>query len=307
MADRGSWIGKRGTDTNQTIEIGGLAGVAGARAEAAIAGADVAGPPDVRDVTYQLGGADEDVDFAAASTTRTPTPRSRSPKLATTPRRSAETTTTAGRRSSTEAYSWSTESTQASTTTRSPWMWSIQLRRRRLHRQRRRNAWRNRHDRPGYGPGGHRRPWWRHRPGRECRHVDGQRRRHVRRQLNLRRRDLPGDTVDKLVTGPLSIGAGVALDVSVLGSAVAGDYVIAEYSTLAGTFASVTDGFSVSYATPGQIILTAPNVGGGLAGDFNGNGGRRRRRLHALARQPGLDDLQPWRQWRRDRGEPGCR
>ena len=84
--------------------------------------------------------------------------------------------------------------------------------------------------------------------------------------------EVEADAVDKLVAGALSIGADVALDVSVLGSAVEGDYVIAEYLSLTGTFASVTEGFSVSYATPGQIILSVPNIVGGLTGDYNENG-----------------------------------
>jgi hypothetical protein len=53
------------------------------------------------------------------------------------------------------------------------------------------------------------------------------------------------------------------LDVSLLGGATPGDYVIATYSgSLTGTFNNVTPGYSVSYATPGQVILTVPALAG---------------------------------------------
>jgi autotransporter-associated beta strand protein len=62
MADAGAWTGKRGTEPNQIIEIGGVAGVAGSRLLASVAGVGGEGLG-FEDVTYHLGGADEDVEF----------------------------------------------------------------------------------------------------------------------------------------------------------------------------------------------------------------------------------------------------
>lgn len=76
MAGDGAWTAKRGTDENQTIQLGGLAGVGpdeqlqidsegesgyGSRLEASIAGeGDVGG---FTAVTYEIGGASEDAEY----------------------------------------------------------------------------------------------------------------------------------------------------------------------------------------------------------------------------------------------------
>nr|MCU0780572.1 autotransporter-associated beta strand repeat-containing protein [Akkermansiaceae bacterium] len=74
---------------------------------------------------------------------------------------------------------------------------------------------------------------------------------------------IDGANADRIaVTGNLDL-TGASLQVAVLGAPTAGSYVIATYSgTRTGAFASVPSGSAVSYATPGQIVLT---VGGGDA------------------------------------------
>jgi autotransporter-associated beta strand protein len=59
LANAGAWAGKRGSDPNSIIELGGVAGVAGSRLQAAIAGD---GDP-LADVTYQIGGASQNAEF----------------------------------------------------------------------------------------------------------------------------------------------------------------------------------------------------------------------------------------------------
>ena len=55
----GSFLGKRGTDANQIIQLGGVSGVAGAWLQPSIAG----GSDPLADVTFELGGAAEDAEF----------------------------------------------------------------------------------------------------------------------------------------------------------------------------------------------------------------------------------------------------
>jgi autotransporter-associated beta strand protein len=59
LTNPGAWAGKRGSDPNQTIQLGGIAGIAGSRFEASIAG----GGDPLADVTYELGGASQDAEF----------------------------------------------------------------------------------------------------------------------------------------------------------------------------------------------------------------------------------------------------
>jgi autotransporter-associated beta strand protein len=85
--------------------------------------------------------------------------------------------------------------------------------------------------------------------------------------------ELQGATADKLIANALSITAGSVLDVTALGAVTTGARVIAEYDVgmLTGIFAlNAPVGYSVSYATPGQIILNVPATA--IPGDFNGNG-----------------------------------
>ena len=80
--------------------------------------------------------------------------------------------------------------------------------------------------------------------------------------------EISGATVDLLSVANLNLSStSDFLDVSVLGAATPGNYTIAQYSgTLTGTFNNVTSGYTVSYATPGQVILTVPaGVGAGGA------------------------------------------
>lgn len=76
-----------------------------------------------------------------------------------------------------------------------------------------------------------------------------------------------GSTADQLSVANLNLAStSDFLDVSLLAGAAPGNYVIATYSgALTGTFNNVTPGFSVSYATPGQIILTVPPSAGAAA------------------------------------------
>jgi autotransporter-associated beta strand protein len=59
----GSRLGKRGTDANQTIELGGISGVAGTFLTPTIAGIADAGAELTRNTTFMLGGASEDASF----------------------------------------------------------------------------------------------------------------------------------------------------------------------------------------------------------------------------------------------------
>ena len=76
--------------------------------------------------------------------------------------------------------------------------------------------------------------------------------------------EISGSTVDLLSVANLNLSStSDFLDVSVLGSANPGNYVIAQYSgSLSGTFNSVTGGYTVNYATPGQVILNVPALVG---------------------------------------------
>lgn len=85
--------------------------------------------------------------------------------------------------------------------------------------------------------------------------------------------ELDGESADLLsVLGDLNLGGGASLDVVALGGSSADPLLIAEYTgALSGAFAAVTDGYLVSYATPGQILLLVGD-GPALPGDFNGDG-----------------------------------
>jgi autotransporter-associated beta strand protein len=85
--------------------------------------------------------------------------------------------------------------------------------------------------------------------------------------------EVQGATADKLIANSLNIAAGAILDVTTLGAVTAGARMIAEYDIgmLTGTFAlNAPAGYSVSYATPGQIILNV--TASALPGDFDSNG-----------------------------------
>lgn len=76
--------------------------------------------------------------------------------------------------------------------------------------------------------------------------------------------EVSGTVADQLKVNNLNLAStSDFLDVTLPGGANPGNYVIATYSgTLTGTFNNVTPGFTVSYATPGQIILTVPPTPG---------------------------------------------
>ena len=71
------------------------------------------------------------------------------------------------------------------------------------------------------------------------------------------------------MSGNLRIDPGTYLDLSRLDDPAAGSYLIATYAgALTGIFDHVTPGYTVSYATPHQIIVTSvpEPVGVGLIG-----------------------------------------
>ena len=76
--------------------------------------------------------------------------------------------------------------------------------------------------------------------------------------------EVTGATADQLSVANLNLAStSDFLDVTLPGGATPGNYVIATYSgTLTGTFNNVTPGFTVNYATPGQIILNVPPLAG---------------------------------------------
>lgn len=81
--------------------------------------------------------------------------------------------------------------------------------------------------------------------------------------------ELNGSASDQvLIGGNLDLSAVDNLDITGSGT---GPWVIATYAgTLTGTFNNVTSGYTVDYATPGQIILSSGAAP--LLGDFNNNG-----------------------------------
>jgi autotransporter-associated beta strand protein len=84
--------------------------------------------------------------------------------------------------------------------------------------------------------------------------------------------EISGSTVDKLIADSLNIASGAILDVLPLGNVTAGQYTIAEFGSRTGTFTlNAPAGFSVAY-NANNIMLTAPNISVGVAGDYNGNG-----------------------------------
>ena len=76
--------------------------------------------------------------------------------------------------------------------------------------------------------------------------------------------EVTGATADQLSVANLNLAStSDFLDVTLPGGATPGNYVIATYSgTLTGTFNNVTPGFTVNYATPGQLILNVPPLVG---------------------------------------------
>jgi autotransporter-associated beta strand protein len=108
--------------------------------------------------------------------------------------------------------------------------------------------------------------------------------------------EVQGSTVDKLVANALTITSGAKLDVSSLGSVTAGARVIAEYDVgmLTGTFTlNAPAGYTVSYATPGQIILNVPSAG--TPGDFNMDGTVDGDDLMLWQRNTSIGNLSDWR------------
>jgi autotransporter-associated beta strand protein len=84
--------------------------------------------------------------------------------------------------------------------------------------------------------------------------------------------EISGATVDLLDANSLNITSGATLDILPVGSVTAGQYIIAQFDSRVGTFnLNAPAGFSVAYNAT-NITLTAPNVAGGVAGDYNGNG-----------------------------------
>jgi autotransporter-associated beta strand protein len=84
--------------------------------------------------------------------------------------------------------------------------------------------------------------------------------------------EISGATVDLLDANSLSIISGATLDILPVGSVTAGQYVIAMANSISGMFTlNAPAGFSVAHSTT-NIVLTAPSISAGVAGDYNGNG-----------------------------------
>jgi hypothetical protein len=83
--------------------------------------------------------------------------------------------------------------------------------------------------------------------------------------------EFDADGADLLwVLGDLTLAENVTLDIVPLDETENGSYLIAAYTgTLSGVFENVADGYSLSYATPGEIYLTVGDI---LAGDYNDDG-----------------------------------
>jgi autotransporter-associated beta strand protein len=84
--------------------------------------------------------------------------------------------------------------------------------------------------------------------------------------------EISGTTVDLLDANSLSIASGATLDILPIGNVTAGQYVIAMADSISGMFAlNAPAGFSVAHNAT-NIVLTAPDVSGGVAGDYNEDG-----------------------------------
>lgn len=254
LAHEGAWAGKRGDDVNQVIELGGLAGVAGSRLLSAIAGDGAA----LADVTYRLGGASQDAEFAGTifdSLTSNVNDNVTVVKVGSNKQAFSGPNTYSGTTTVNGGTLLVNGTHQMDATTLLP-VGDYTV-----------NA--------GGALGG---------TG-----VIGSATDLVDVIANGGT-IAPGESVGTLtVNGNVTFGDGshlaveimdsvadmlsVAnlhlgstsdfLDVSLLGGATPGDYVIATYSgSLTGTFNNVTPGYSVSYATPGQVILTVPALAG---------------------------------------------
>ena len=84
--------------------------------------------------------------------------------------------------------------------------------------------------------------------------------------------EVSGTTADLLdVTGQLNLAGNETLEISLLGAVTPGDYVIAEYGSISGVFDNVPSGYAVAYEN-GQIIVTVTDTGNLLPGDYNEDG-----------------------------------
>lgn len=257
LNDAGAWAGKRGTDANRVIELGGVAGVAGSRLMAAIA----ADADPLADVTYRFGGASQNAAFAG---TILDSGAANPADVVTVEKVGANTQTFSGP----NTYSGTTTvnggrlvvngTHQPDATTLLPvGDYTVNT---------------------GGTLGGN------GTIGSATDLVDllvsggtvapgdavgtltfsGNANFAAGSRLAV---DVMGATADKLSVAGLNLSStSDFLDVSLLAGAAPGNYVIATYSgALTGTFNNVTPGFTVSYATPGQIILNVPPSAGAAA------------------------------------------
>jgi autotransporter-associated beta strand protein len=247
MNDAGAWAGKRGSDINPIVELGGVEGLAGSRLEASIAG----GGDVLADLTYSIGGASQDAEFEGIVQDTSATDNVTVVKVGSNiqafngPNTYSGTTTINGGKllvngthqmSATNLvpvgdYTVNSGGTLGGTGTIGSAGDNVDV----------------------IANGGTIAPGTSVGTLTVLGNATFGNNSHFAVEIS-------GATADLLSVANLNLSStSDFLDVSVLGAATPGNYTIAQYSgTLTGTFNNVTGGYTVSYATPGQVILTVP-------------------------------------------------